>query len=71
MFLFGFINPQIDNWGHFGGFLGGYLVSSVLDPCYREGLRHLFLAIICLALTAFSILASIVHEVISHPIYSF
>lgn len=67
MFLLGFVNLQIDNWGHFGGFFGGYLVSRVLDPRYREGMQHLFLAIICLALTALSILASIVNFVI-HPV---
>lgn len=65
MFLFGFIMPNVDNWAHFGGFLGGYLISRMggLDPRCREGLRHLFLAIICLALTALSILASIIHGV--------
>ncbi|MDV2997322.1 MAG: hypothetical protein N4J56_007027 [Chroococcidiopsis sp. SAG 2025] len=36
MFLLGFIMPNTDNWGHFGGFLGGYLVelgvnSAMLD----------------------------------------
>lgn len=63
MFLFGFIMPNVDNWGHFGGFLGGYLVSTLagMDPRRTESLRHLFLAIACLALTAISVLASILH----------
>lgn len=63
MFLFGFITPNVDNWGHFGGFLGGYLISTTggIDPRYREGLRHLFLAIVCLSLTAISILASLLY----------
>ncbi|MDX2216324.1 MAG: rhomboid family intramembrane serine protease [Oculatellaceae cyanobacterium bins.114] len=63
MFLFGFIMPNVDNWAHFGGFLGGYLVSILggMDPRRAESLRHLFLAIACLALTIISILASILH----------
>lgn len=75
-FLYGLISTanslqSVDNWAHFGGFLGGYLISWIggLNPRYREGSRQLFLAIICLALTALSILASIVYGVISHPIY--
>ena len=66
MFLFGFIMPNIDNWGHFGGFLGGYLISRTtgINPHHRENLRHLFVAIACLVLTAFSIVASIIHGVV-------
>lgn len=71
IFLSGFLIPNVDVSGHLGGFLGGYLISRIsgLNPRYREGSRQLFLAIICLALTALSILASIVYGVISHPIY--
>jgi rhomboid protease GluP len=65
MFLLGVISPNVDNWGHFGGFLGGYLISNIpgLNPRYREGLRHLFVALICLGLTGLSILASVIHGI--------
>jgi len=28
--LYGFIQPGIDNWGHIGGLIGGYLISSAV-----------------------------------------
>lgn len=63
MFAIGFITPQVDNWGHFGGFAGGYLISRVpgISPRQPEGLGQLGLAIGCLAITLLSIFASIVH----------
>ncbi len=66
LFLVGFIMPNTDNWGHLGGFLGGYLISRTkgIDPRYGEGMRHLFLAIACLILTAISVLTSILHGLI-------
>jgi rhomboid protease GluP len=33
-FIFGFLFPNIDNWAHFGGFIGGYLSAMFLG--YRE-----------------------------------
>ena len=69
-FLYGLILTasslqSVDNWGHLGGFLGGYLISRIggLDPRYQEGIWHLFLASMCLGLTAMSIIASIVNFV--------
>lgn len=66
MFLVGFLFPNVDNWGHFGGFVGGYITSRLggNDPRYPEGLRHLFVALGRVALSAFSILASIVHSML-------
>jgi rhomboid protease GluP len=63
MFVIGVITPHVDNWGHFGGFVGGYLISKVpgIVPRQPEGLGQLGLAIGCLALTLFSILAAIAH----------
>jgi rhomboid protease GluP len=63
MFAIGVITPQVDNWGHFGGFVGGYLISRVpgISPRQPEGMTQLMLAIGCLALTLFSILAAISH----------
>ena len=63
MFVIGVITPQVDNWGHFGGFAGGYLISRLpgISPNRVEGTTQLILAIGCLALTLASILASIAH----------
>jgi rhomboid protease GluP len=63
MFVIGVITPNVDNWGHFGGFVGGFLISKVpgIVPRQPEGLGQIGLAIGCLAITLFSILASIAH----------
>ena len=62
-FFLGFLLPNVDNWGHLGGFLGGYAICRLrwLDPRYREGHEHLLVAIACLALTILSLIASVVH----------
>ncbi len=59
----GLVTPHTDNWGHVGGFLGGYLISQMngINPREREGMQQLFWAIGCLLLTAVSILASLIH----------
>jgi len=70
LFLLGFVMANVDNWGHLGGFLGGYLICWVggMDPRQAEGLRHWGLAIACLLLTLLSILASIGHGLwLLHP----
>lgn len=63
MFIFGVIDPQVDNWGHLGGFIGGYLVSRVpgISPQKKVGWWQIGLASGCLALTVLSILASIIN----------
>lgn len=63
VFVFGLIMPNVDNWGHLGGFLGGYWISwtGIANPRHPEGIRHLLLAIACLILTLSSIVASILH----------
>ena len=60
MFLFGLIMPGVDNWAHFGGFVGGYVAARLLDPLQPERLQHLLLALICLAATFGSIVLSVV-----------
>lgn len=57
--IFGFIMPGIDNYAHGGGFLGGYLASRWLDPLKPERIDHLVMAVVCLALTALAVLASL------------
>ena len=58
--IMGFILPGVDNYAHGGGFLGGYLASAWLDPLKPERMDHLFIAALCLLLTALSIAASVV-----------
>jgi rhomboid protease GluP len=58
LFVFGFIMPNVDNYAHLGGFLGGYATAHLLNPMRPERISHLIAALICIALTALSILAS-------------
>jgi rhomboid protease GluP len=60
LFVFGLIMPGVDNAAHLGGFAGGYLASVWLDPLKPERVNHMVGALVCLVLTALSILASIV-----------
>jgi len=59
MFVFGFVMPGIDNYAHLGGFLGGYAAGHLLDPMRPERLNHMIAALICMVLTALSIIASL------------
>jgi rhomboid protease GluP len=62
-FVIGLITPKVDNWGHLGGFLGGYLISSSswLNPREKETHNHLLFGLLCLVMTIFSLMASIIH----------
>ena len=60
MFIFGLVMPGVDNWAHFGGFAGGFAAARGLDPLKPEHTRHMLWAIVCLVLTAVSIVLSIV-----------
>lgn len=60
LFVMGLILPGVDNSAHAGGFAGGYLAGMWLDPLKPERMDHLVGAVICLALTVLSIVASIV-----------
>ena len=51
MFIFGLVMPGVDNWAHFGGFVGGYGAARWLDPLRPERPQHVFLALGCLAAT--------------------
>ncbi len=59
LFLFGFIMPGTDNYAHAGGFIGGYLAGRMLDPLKPERVKHIVLAVVCLALSILSIVASV------------
>ncbi|MEM8810804.1 MAG: rhomboid family intramembrane serine protease [Cyanobacteria bacterium P01_G01_bin.38] len=64
LFILGFISGNIDNWGHLGGFLGGYVFTQMpwLDAGQPQRILDGVVAIICLGLTALSVLASILHS---------
>jgi membrane associated rhomboid family serine protease len=57
----GFIFYGTDNYAHAGGFIGGYLTSTVMNPLTRERGDHLLIAIGCLLASAAAILFSVVH----------
>lgn len=59
--VIGLLIPFIDNWAHLGGFAGGWLAARWLNPMKAETPQHLVAAVVCLALTALSIVASVLH----------
>ncbi len=59
IFIFGFVFPGVDNWAHLGGLAGGYLTARGLDPVHPARPGHTLAALLALALSAASILASI------------
>jgi len=60
LFVFGLVMPGVDNWGHLGGFLGGWLAARWLDPLKPETINHYAVAVLCLLATIASIVASVV-----------
>lgn len=62
MVIFGFLVPRVDNWGHLGGFLGGYLISRFwLDPLKPERIDHIIGAFVCVLLSVAAVVASVLH----------
>jgi rhomboid protease GluP len=57
--IMGVAMPGIDNWGHIGGFAGGYLISRWLDPLRPERGDHVIAAVCCLAASAAAVAASL------------
>jgi rhomboid protease GluP len=51
--------PNIDNYAHLGGFLGGYAMAKWLDPLQPEKTDHMVWALACLAATLASIVGSV------------
>jgi rhomboid protease GluP len=60
MIVFGFLMRGVDNWAHVGGFAGGFLAGILLDPRKPESGNHSVAAILCLAATVASVVASLV-----------
>ena len=59
--IMGALIPGIDNYAHFGGFGGGYVVARLLDPLKPERIDHLAIAVGLLAASIVSLIASVVH----------
>jgi membrane associated rhomboid family serine protease len=57
--VFGLLIPNIDNYAHLGGFIGGYAMSAFLNPMTRERGDHMVIALVCLVASFLSIAASI------------
>lgn len=51
--IFGFMMPNVDNWGHIGGLIGGYLTAMTLGLPNRAGKRR---ALYALGYAAFALL---------------
>jgi len=62
MFVFGLIMPGIDNYAHAGGFAGGYAAGRLLDPLKPEQINHIFIAVLCLALSILAVVVSFLHS---------
>lgn len=58
--IFGIVMRGVDNQAHLGGLVGGYLMAKFLDPLQPERGDHLLVAVICIAVTALSIIASVI-----------
>lgn len=61
LILMGVLIPVVDNWAHLGGFGGGYLAARTLDPLKPERVDHLAIAVMLLAASILSVVASVVH----------
>ena len=61
LLIMGFLIPGIDNYAHFGGFGGGYLTARFLDPLRAERIDHLAIAVVLLAVSILSMVASVIH----------
>jgi len=57
--IYGFMLPHVDNWGHLGGLLAGYLVGRWLDPLLPERGDHVLAAAVALACSAAAVVASL------------
>jgi membrane associated rhomboid family serine protease len=57
--VIGLVLPGIDNWAHLGGFAGGYVVASVLNPLTPERPEHLAAALALLAVSLLAVVGSL------------
>ncbi len=61
LFVFGFLMSGVNNWAHFGGFVGGWIASQVLitGAGNRESRFIILMALLCLMLTGMGFAMSI------------
>jgi rhomboid protease GluP len=59
LFVLGLIMPNVDNYAHAGGFVGGFATSAFFNPLTRERGDHLLMAIGCLVATLLAIALSV------------
>lgn len=57
--VIGLLVPFIDNWAHLGGLAGGWATARLMDPLKPESANHMLLGLVCLLLTAASVIASV------------
>lgn len=67
IFVFGLLVPGINNWGHGGGMAAGALFGFLLGyhERNRETIRHKFIGISCVAITALGLAWSVLRGVVS------
>ncbi len=53
--LFGLLIPGIDNWAHFGGLAGGYLLASRYGPTTEERPGHILAAVVLLVVSLLTV----------------
>jgi rhomboid protease GluP len=58
--VFGLIFPGVDNYAHLGGFIGGYVTATILDPLKPERVDHMVIAACCLLASLIAIVASVI-----------
>ena len=63
MFIFGFLMPGINNWGHGGGFLGGWIAANVMDfsDDRRESAAMMIACLVLIVLTVIGVVLSFVN----------
>ena len=63
--LLGLFAPNIDNWGHLGGFVGGLAITRLPWFSPRKGESHwqILVAIACLLITVLSLIASLIQGI--------
>src|SRR5260221_8082044 len=58
--VIGLVIPGVDNFAHAGGFAAGYPAAPRPEPLQPQRIDHIIMALICLAVTAISIAASVI-----------
>ncbi len=64
LFIFGFIGSGVNNWAHFGGFVGGWLISKILvsGAGWKEGRVTIIVALLLLVVTSAGFVLSFIYN---------